>query len=488
MANYLFLTDDSFSYHQPWQYNYSTERYATMDDQLANYFNQHLTWSDPRDRRLSIPHAPFSNRTLAGQLRLHLDATHTTADINTIVTADGSADTFYLKDLFNICETVYTGLRLLTGGYVPMSQQELDTQLTRYTSYIAGSLQLSSELTSAQLVVGELQVNSNVTSTVVIPEQTLLLQWFRFQFKLDDTLTEWYCYLDPSAFKQQYPFTTITQIVLPCTPAQLLNLTTDAGSTYVQSQLGDSSSTASIRQQDHSGYATYTVDYYRNSLTGNSSTPPIQITFGALYQGRTPSVSEVCQAIRAYLKEQPELSQVADDTWLELMPALFASGVFYLLPDYPNYVVDSTYGSYLYRNLSNHRLLAQQVLGRLTLTAEQQHYCDDYGVILQDPGTKGFLYGFPDVNNKATAIDLVSLFPDYQARTSTDPKYLEISLASRTLGTKLAEMLPIAMGLHTTTIYQTQDIWGLQWYNFIVRNQRTCYVFYLLTKRSYQLL
>ena len=82
----------------------------------------------------------------------------------------------------------------------------------------------------------------------------------------------------------------------------------------------------------------------------------------------------------------------------------------------------------------------------------------------------------------------MSLFPDYQARTSTDPKYLEISLASRTLGNRLAEMLPLAIGLHTSTIYQTQTIWGLQWYNFIVRNQRTCYVFYLLTKRSYRLL
>ena len=487
MANYLFLTDDSFSYHQPRQYNYTTERYATMDDQLANYFHQHQIWSDPRTRRLNTALAPFSGRPLAGQLQLHLDPTYLTANLEVMAPTTGG-DASYLRDFFNICETVYTGLRALTGSYVPMPQTELDTLLTKYTSYVQGSLQLSSELTAAKLVVSELRVNEDVTATVEIPEQTLLLQWFRFQFKLDDALTEWYCYLDPAAFKRQYPYTTITQIIPPCAPVMLLNLTADTGANYVQAQLGDASSAASIRQQDHSGYATYTVDYYRNSLTGSSSTPPLQITFGALYQGRVPSTSEVCQAIRAFLKAQPELAQVTDDTWLELMPALFASGVFYLLPDYDNYVVDSTYGSYLYRNLSNHRLLAQQVLGRLSLTAEQQRYCDDYGVILQDPGTKGFLYGFPDSNNDSTAVDLVSLFPDYQARTSTDPKYLEISLASRTLGNRLAEMLPLAIGLHTSTIYQTQTIWGLQWYNFIVRNQRTCYVFYLLTKRSYRLL
>ena len=360
-----FLNPDEFGYLDPSEI--SMNKMCVLDDALVNYFVEHKIIVDPRtqgiaaDGRLLLQ-APFNGK-LAGKMALHFDPSQYEEDFSVFT----ENDSLQRRYLFSTIEYIMTALRQVSeaSAYYPKLETDIDTGLiaarARFQGYQEGSILISPS--TKQVAVRVADQDGSVQSTIFMPD------FFIFKFSAGGTaLFEFKIWLSGDAFKADYPFSNITQIVYPCLPTKLLDMdyssviTSMAQTTgYVNQQLADSGATAPIRSTDHSGYKQYTTPY-RPTTSSSSYT----LSFGILYKGRTPSSAQCRAAIKAKLRE--DYPNISEARWLAILPGLSVENTFYIIPAYSMYVTSGT--SRYPLSIVNYKKLMDEVTAHVVLSDE----------------------------------------------------------------------------------------------------------------------
>ena len=484
---YAYLTDTSFL--NPDEYGYlspdevSMNKLCVMDDALANYFVEHKILMDPRtqgvaaDGRLLLP-APFNGK-LAGKLALHFDISQYEEDFSAF-TGDDSLQRRYL---FSTIEYIMTALRQVSeaSAYYPKTEADINTglvsQRARFQGYQEGSISISPSTKQAAIrVAGQ---DGAVASTIYLPD------YFIFKFSAGGAaLFEFKVWLSSDAFKADYPFANITQIVYPCLPTKLLEMDYNSvvasmaqTTSYMHQQLSDSGTLAPIRTADHSGYKQYATPY-----RPSSSSASYTISFGILYKGRTPTSAQCRAAIKAQLKK--DYPNYSDARWTAVLPGLSVENTFYIIPAYSSYVASGT--SRYPLSIVNYKKLLDEVIGHFTLSAEQKQVVETYGAIIQIPGSRLTCMVFPEADNTLNAMDLTiqasnGLIPLYMAVDATS-QYMDV-MPTKTQDFNLAFAMAgaVALGTQSNAAYSTSMIDGREYLTFTSGNVE----YHILTRQGY---
>ena len=312
---------------------------GVFTDELVNYFLTPSALVDNRNIGSVNSRITFADLGQAnGIMKLQFDNTRTadSADYTHIRPAylddevdvpaiDAIATSQELKtQIFNIIE--YAFLSHGTNG-VPLSAEALDSafkgEVSTFGNYVPGSLKVSTGTT-------ESVIN---TSTGVSSTTYHFLNSIEFEFQaIRGVSVGFKIWLNQEAFLDEYPKTTLMKVVWPCEPTKLLDMNyTNTIETLVKtSSYKDEQLAPSIKDEDHSGLATYITRYVNNSVATYYHMP-----FTVLYKGNTPSSSAMREYIAAELLD---LNIASETVWKQVLPDLFVVAGFYIVPMYNNRV------------------------------------------------------------------------------------------------------------------------------------------------------
>lgn len=298
---YGFLSDSMFKVDPLLEYGESSlPPVCYLDDTIENYFNTKLTVTDPRATRI-VPEYP-------GKIKLHVDADQLEeAHLFTLITGT------QMELLFGMIETIYTD--------EIHSETQLNDELVSHPDfgsiYVANSIQRGSEFVSTGIAVGP---------------QTMV-DWFQVEVSfgaVTETLKIW---MSRAKFASDYPISTISKVILPCDHTYLLNpsgMISVVDALILSNEYSLSALNTDIASSDHSGLLVYKTKY------NVSSSSVKMMPFGILYKGAAPSSLDVRKAIREYLIS---FGTAVAEVWESLLPDLFVTGQFYLIPLWDNVTV-----------------------------------------------------------------------------------------------------------------------------------------------------
>ena len=420
-----------------------------LDDNLLNYFVQHEIMLDPvgstiatnRRTRLSVDdsNATTGNRP-TGRIYLHFDYTKLDPLTDSVAPfkvedndteSDRTAKILRRAALFNIIETIYMARYGATAGAGPKSKEDLEaimvaasaTDTSAYYGYVAGSLQLSSTTTKSGY---RYAWENNVGSHEAVSTERYFWDSFSFSFKVgvtstgEDVVQMFKIWLSPDKFKSDYPYSTIMKVVYPCDPLWIYEPSDKGGEMQAvlsAAQYKDMSLSAEVKNNDHSGIATYTSRYVHSSVSSNA-----RMSFVVMYKGAMPTSAAMRTAVSEALKKVTDSNgNVLDErVWRARLPDLFVDGGFYLFPcyfqqvQYPNNIK-------IERSLVNYRSLYDKV--RQILPNMDAQAVFDYMEILQVPGHKLYLVALPLSDNDSDKKSVLTLHPTYQALDSIGEEY-----------------------------------------------------------------
>lgn len=339
------------------------------------------------DPALADPEKTATNTTgterAVGDMALHYDfyRAATSADAGNMVhTLDFGHNVVKteLQYLFNIIEYVVYSHRYESGiGWSYKSTSELETILLsnvantgkgsttkRQGGYIAGSLIVptfnpsrdkwarvknvaNSTTGPIKTVIGE--TSSEAVASDSARGQVFFPDYIQFMFRFSelDAATIFKIYLNPAVFVERYNLCTITHVICPTDPDELLDLTAAdvltalaTSSKYVAklstteiTKTKTTDITTILRTANITGALDLNVDYVVMDET--SELTKYNMAFTCLYKGRKPTVAEMRRAIRKLFADREEEAKA-------VLPDLYVVNSYVLVPQYDTRVTLDT--------------------------------------------------------------------------------------------------------------------------------------------------
>jgi hypothetical protein len=380
-----------------------------LDDNLVNYFAEKSILNDVRSTRLNLLGQP-----LTGILRLLFDK----SKLEDLTVIEQLSSVNQAK-IFNILERiVYSNNELITNV---INQLETEAQ---YDIYVEDSLSWSSDLSHVTIIVNSAPVDLVVRSS------------FTFAVNINGSIINFKIWIKSSVFKEEYPLSTITQIIPAAPPEYFLDISkfTDIISAIITtSNFKFTRMHPEIKEDDHSGL----VEYYTKFVISSSSIR--NIPFGVLYKGAKPSTLEIRQAIREYLID---LGIAQEENWTSIFPDLFVVAEFYLIPIWTNKInrlEREVYPSIL--SLNNPTEAIPIIFPNLST-----EYINTRTELVMNSKTEVFTISVPDINNDPQFESLWMIHPTYQNHGPDHSTFGFMEEHTQEFGRRFAKAISILVG------------------------------------------
>lgn len=424
---------------------------CVYDRMIGNYFAHNTEILDPREKRLS-----FNSQPNLGKISLYYDNSKYDDPVFT------KLDTDQLSVLFKITEYISLSIN--------KTIETIDTELSEDEStsmyYITGSARLSMA-PKIEATIHKLNDEIPVTKHVInLPPY--------IEFKTNFTGSEqeeFRIYLGRNYFLNNYPLSTITQVIEPCDHSYLLN--PDKATSIVDMLVKSNEFTMNslrtpVEDEDHSGLYVYKTKFIVNG--GVQYLP-----FGILYQGAQPSVLEIRKAIREQLLSYGSADK---EIWENILPDLFVIATWYIVPFWGNSTLKSTGTMYpSVGNLNTFSKLIPQVFPEL-----DNEFIETYEEFLTCGYIELFFASIPDpLNEKLFSIR--EMYPTYQYHLAQDGTgYNNMDENAKAFSKVFNNCVAVSLGETTSEQVSTNTIDGKLWYTFTSGEVE----FNLLSKESYQ--
>lgn len=457
---YCFLEDSSFYPNTNVDLgNIELPESGILGSNEEAYLVKKATIKDPRNHRLQ-----FNNNDMTGNLKLYFDQSKVPAkneygyDIKDLFANISQENLVYL---FNILERIYMNCH----EDLSLIEDALENDKEYYSDcYYPGSLSVSKKYshTETNPDTGEQILKYNLVTTDVISHQgenefsIRTPNYFTFIFvdKTNDDKTdlayEIKVWLNRRSFLDNYPLSTIIKVILPCDYNYILDPSKFVGSidALVKSsdfsfnsidvrdyELGDDiPDIIDISTLDTSGLITFKTRYVISSQATQ------QLPFGVLFKGAKPSTMEIRKAIREYLID---ISGISENKWEAILPDLFVTGQFFLVPMWNNVTArvanESMYPSIInYKSMNN---IFTTLFPDLSTT-----FINKYQEILTNGQSEIFITSLPDELNDDNVYSIYELHPTYQHHTAQEPAYAYQEDKTKAFNKSLNRCLSALMG------------------------------------------
>lgn len=360
---------------------------CVIDRTIGNYFHKNIKVLDPREERLQL-----GGKVIKDQLSFHYDKSkHETDFFDSLPNSD-------LAMFFNIVEMIFTA----NGDSSEAIDFNLKTNNLTKEAYVPNTLSLSKKA-----VTGTIYNIDGLTPTTEIN----LVTFFSFNIKVQGKdETTFRIFLNRESFLKDYPLSTINRVILPCDKIYILDPSKISGTVEMMiksNKFSFKDLDESIITEDHSGLLTFYTKYITPSMSAIQLLP-----FGILYQGAKPSSLEIREAIRNELKKD---GIAEDQVWESILPDLFVTAQFFIIPIWDNKSKRS-FGTIYPSIINAHKY--QSVISELF-----PNLSTDYIRTNQEMITCGqselFLTTIPDPLNKEK-FSLLKEHPSYQYHMSQD--------------------------------------------------------------------
>lgn len=401
---------------------------GVLSSTALSYFVTPQEFVDPRPHRASNLNLPFSTKA-----HLILDQ----AQYATVLSQIQSTWTLTEQEnLFAIID------QLFFAYAVNASIPSVELSLAQWPQFLANSLVISTTNSTAPVY------DTTPGATIICPDCVT----FTF-VTANSTQYEFQIWLNNTLFTTQYPLSTIAVVVPPVPLAELytLNVTTSTdnilSTALVSSATNQQTLQSYIQSAQYSGYVAQTVLFY--DANGNTAA----VEFNLLYNGAAPGSIAIRTAIRNLIEAAiAGTSQIAPIGnligWQALLPSLFVTEVFYLLPMWD--VTTSLVNSIIYPNITS----IQQAL----TDAELALYDVSAGFITSNLSLLSVFYNdmtvlaIPDAGNNPNRFALLAEHPTYQNVATTNPAFATMTTETKQFAAFLGAALSYAAGNTNTNI------------------------------------
>lgn len=289
------------------------------------------------------------------------------------------------------------------------------------------------------------------------PVEHSIKDWIQFAFTNGEQAVTIKIWLNNTSFQTDYPFSTVVAVVPPCDPSKLLtaNFSNGLESMVSSNQYFATRLAAEIANHDRSGLANYPTQYVTTVYAGEQ-----MIHFSVLYHGVAPT-NQVCrEAIRDYLLGL----DIADaDTWKQILPDLFASATFFILPMWDEKTVYPT-------RVLNHPIVNVASITSL-LTSKYPDYPAQFVIdhleVFHVDSTQLMILAIPAVDNEIK-LSLYSEHPTYQAVDGTDPAFDLQTTITKEFNDLLNKCLAQANGENNSGVFYENVFDGKKYLTFTV--------------------
>lgn len=391
--------------------NNSDQGYGILTGETAAYLVNKGVLGDTRRTRLSL----LESRSPKGSIQFLFDQNH--ADVEMLSKMTDQENGL----LFNVLE------RILYRQEYTDSDLEAQLEGSTYTGYVPKSLSYATEEGTATAANVD-----GVTKVVTFKD------WFSFEFNYGNIHLIIHAWFKKLAFASNYPYTTITAVIPPYQPEELidpvtllqnvnLNILTN-GSAYIFNQTDMEQAL-----RDQNGSYVYTTKFVIDS------TRTIQLPFALVYCGPNhPSGLECRNAIREYLEQNTEATEDILDT---IFPDLFVNSRFYVVPLWDVY--SSLTDRDIYNSIWNFRVIEDKM--EKIWQEHEPEYIDQYAEILTNSQNKMLLMSLPDPLN-GELFSILEQHPTYQDYSSQVPGFKYMSVATQEFASKLNRCLAVLNG------------------------------------------
>lgn len=428
--------------------------YGILNGEPANYLVNLGKLLDPRQRRLDL----IDSGAPTGSAKLLFDT-------NRFGSSKLSGMNSYQANCyFNVVERI-----VYQQEYTDDNLNHMLVNTGSFEGYVANSF---------------MHGDANKTITISTVKSTTgvrvkVQSWVSFDFtyineKNEEIIFKTHLWLSKAAFKDEYPYVTITKVIPPYDPKVLAGDPQVVQNSASLSVLQNSSSfiftesdleTAAL---DQNGIYTYTTKY------ALSSTSSVDIKFGLAYCGRQHPTTLVCrEAIKQYLIDNANATL---DSLKELFPELFIAHRFYIIPLWDQYRQFSD--REVYRSIINIKELTD--IANNILPWGDDSFVSKYSDVILNAHNKMFSVAIPDTSNEE-AFSILTLHPTYQNYSSQVVNWKFMTAETQAFAAKLNLCMAILSGEETSTAFVETVIDGVRFLSFTSGSGE----YLVMTKDSY---
>lgn len=378
---YGFLTDDSVRRITPLGTPAGTDQgYGQLSGETENYFVEPGIINDVRKARSML----VENQAPSGRMCIHYDKLRFDTD-----KLAGLTDVEHIK-IFNIIERLY-----LQQEYADTNIEHMLTQNTIYGGYVSRTMAHS--VNAASVTVENVKQYTKMCN---------IYDWIEFCYDSSVGMIKFHIWIGHQAFRQDYPYTTITNVIPPYDPNILVNpiqllQSTNVGVLLSGSQYIFKDTNLELIARDQNGVYTYNTKYIVD--TGRS----ILLPFALPYCGpRVPNGLECRKAIRNYLESNVEVDQSIIQA---LFPEIYVDSRFFIIPMWDMFQMEADRD--VYPSIAN----LQQLLDTsyLIFPDTDREFLHLHMEIIMNSQNKMFSISMPDELNSKN-FSLRQLHPTYQ--------------------------------------------------------------------------
>ena len=230
-----------------------------------------------------------------------------------------------------------------------------------------------------------------------------------------DVPIELHLFWGATEFLNNYPLTTITDVIMPCERELLYEILDNFGnvsdaiehmSEHYRNRMNEV-----VLKDDHTGVADFKTNYYGYPDTQPSNTFPM--TFSVVYKGARPTIDEIKERLRIEILNI--LPKHSEEEWRKKLPGIIANRQFFMIPIYDNvWWSDSDHSD----DTKSHRkgifdLTRNAELVNKYLNSEYLEKQLQYVQIVSPKYSKYPVLVVPHIENPSTSRLISDLYPDY---------------------------------------------------------------------------
>lgn len=314
MTIYGFVNDSCFLDPEPHMTDpeNTAVKHGQFSTEQLSFFVDKFEIKDVRPQRLN-----HLSSVLQSPMRLTIDKSFVPEEVSILVNSSEEDLTY----IFNIIEFIlFRTIQLSEAALNEALLMDTDT----YRNYVSESLRISGNMENVEIF-------DTVNSTYGI------LDWVQFKINVSGVILEFKFWIHNIPFGDDYPLSTISEVVPPMSPELLLDPSSITNSFDAVINSADTSQdrlSGKIQSSDYTDYISFKTKYIDPS-DGTLRYLP----FNVLYKGAVPKTLDIRQFIREYLLA----TELADeDTWKAVLPDLFIIAQFFIVPLWDNITIKPT--------------------------------------------------------------------------------------------------------------------------------------------------
>lgn len=420
-------------------------QYGYLNNQALNYFNEPLEIGDIRSDRLKRFQEP-----LLGEMDILIDSVKSEDDVEIVANSGPTA----INSIFNILEFVFYRISIDSASSM---DNTLVTNDGTYPGYISGSMNISSQYK-------EVHIYSVVDNVYPV------LHWVEFGIEIEGVEIYFKIWVNRESFLEQYPLSTICEIVPPLSYELLLDPSSVKGTmaaATASSNISASKLSTKIQESGYTDYISYPTKYIEQDGTMTF------IPFNILYKGNSPSTLEMRQAIRELLLS---LELAEEDGWKEVLPDLFVAAQFFIIPIWDNLTERPTrviYPSIV--GINKIKTIVDTILYDI-----EEDVRENKLEVLDLAYSEILMVSCPDHLNQSDT-SLRQEHPTYQRYGPTDPAYNYQQDHTKFFTNYLNRAVAVAAGETTDTIFIMNNFNDRVYASFVVNEIE----YHVMTRASY---